>query len=420
MFNKAIIHKYNSIRTENTPFNFRSKFLKDWCAFVKEYVPSNYRQIELLAIQAYSAILAYYNQNNLLFFILDISDSGTGKTTNKNFQLPRLFQPIDEELEKDDKDESKDLLAFLVSNKVSIEGLYLATYKQPKFFVDMGEVGNDLKSGDLRVKELLNTLTDKNAINNTLTRPVYKNAVKLPRQIKNVKFFLFADTNLQQLGNNDSIIKEYLGGLFNRFLIIYTQIPKKEQTFNIDKPTQEQEQGYQANLNLFIQFAKKEVYEIILKNIKGNASYKKLSHKIYSKKTDKDNEYKELYNRIMQNVNALIMFFHYAEQFALYDKKTDRDSFEFNPIPTNETINEAIAFVKPYINLDKLIIELDKSENTKQNIRNKILAYIKKKPNCTIRHILQNRAFRQYNANNIRSILDGFILENSGKIEILA
>ena len=223
--NTLIINNKGLEKNYLTPFCFESKTLREWCKFVKSYNPSNYRQIEIQAVQCFSAIIAYCNQPNLPFFLLDISDSGTGKSRNKKFQFDILFKPIQDELDERFKGSgNKELLAFLMENKATYEGIYETAVNQTKFFTDLGEVGSALKNKDTKMQELLNMLTDKNGTNNTLKRPTYKNAKALPPFVYNAKFYLAADTNLQQLGGDDSVIKEYLGGLFNRFIIV--SIPK--------------------------------------------------------------------------------------------------------------------------------------------------------------------------------------------------
>ncbi|WP_297916837.1 hypothetical protein [uncultured Campylobacter sp.] len=90
--NTLIINNKSLEKNYLTPFCFESKTLREWCEFVKSYNPSNYRQIEIQAVQCFSAIIAYCNQPNLPFFLLDISDSGTGKSRNKKFQFDILFK----------------------------------------------------------------------------------------------------------------------------------------------------------------------------------------------------------------------------------------------------------------------------------------------------------------------------------------
>ncbi|WP_297913611.1 hypothetical protein, partial [uncultured Campylobacter sp.] len=81
--------------------------------------------------------------------------------------------PIQDELDERFKGSgNKELLAFLMENKATYEGIYETAVNQPKFFTDLGEVGNALKNKDTKMQELLNMLTDKNGTNNTLKRPI--------------------------------------------------------------------------------------------------------------------------------------------------------------------------------------------------------------------------------------------------------
>lgn len=86
-----------------TPFGFSSEALERWCKFSFEHVPSNYRQIELVALQTLSAILVFHCDLNINpFWVLDISDSGTGKGTNLRFQK-KLFKSVIDKLKENAK-----------------------------------------------------------------------------------------------------------------------------------------------------------------------------------------------------------------------------------------------------------------------------------------------------------------------------
>lgn len=405
-----------------TPFCFESKTLREWCKFVKSYNPSNYRQIEIQAVQCFSAIIAYCNQPNLPFFLLDISDSGTGKSRNKKFQFDILFKPIQDELDERFKGSgNKELLAFLMENKATYEGIYETAVNQPKFFTDLGEVGSTLKNKDTKMQELLNMLTDKNGTNNTLKRPTYKNAKALPPFVYNAKFYLAADTNLQQLGGNDSVIKEYLGGLFNRFIIVYTKdvFSYENAKFNTNKPSYDEIAKFESKILDLMKFYKKESYEIDTNALKQNENYDKFCRLIHSKKQNKADEFKELYTRVVQNLNAIIQTLHYLKQYEIGIES----NFRFNPKVADNTINEAIKFIEPYANLTLLFSEINGQSDDIQNVRHKMLEYIKaqndKKGGCGIKDVATNRAFRRYRTDDIRAILKDFVIEENGNLTIL-
>ena len=394
-----------SKRSFNQAFNFSSEFMNNLCKFIKEYTPSNYRQIEMMSLVALNAVLSYHGHYNLPLFVLDISESGTGKSKAKNFILPRIFKPIMEQADNTS--------AFHIANKLSAERLYqIVCDNHKRLFVELSEVGSDLSSGDLRIKELLNLLTDKNNAENTLIRPEYKNTKDLPNQVTGVKFTLLADTNLQQLGSNDKIIKQYLGGLFNRFVFIYTQPNKKfdkDTDLNSNnKPNTEQE-TIMANLidsfHIFSQFS--HSVEIDMSRLKDNPKYIELARTLHYKKLNKNNEYKELYNRSIQNVNAVIQMFHYLAEFERFDEPSN---FTLNPTPSNQTINEAIEFITPYLDLKPLFKAINEREDTTYTKRNKVLEYIKSHNKVTYRTILQNlRCVRNFNTNQLQQLLNDFV-----------
>ncbi|MDA3054952.1 MULTISPECIES: hypothetical protein [unclassified Campylobacter] len=408
-----------------TPFAFESSFLNEWCKFVREYNPSNYRQIEIQAVQCMSAIISYCNQPNLPFFLLDISDSGTGKSRNKKFQFDILFDPIKQELDKKFKASNEiELYSFLIEGKITSEGIFTSALNQRVFFANFGEIGTALKNKDPKTQEILTMLTDKNSANNTLTRPVYKNSKgnskkkALPPFLDNVKFYLSADTNLQQLGCDDSVIKEYLGGLFNRFVIVYTKdiLSYENFKFNANKPLNDEISKFQNFIIGFMNFLKLEKYEININAFHNNANYDKFCKETHKKKQDKSNEYKELYSRTTQNLNAIIQTLHYLKQ---YESIKAQRSVEFSPLVDDSTIEEAISFIEPYIDLSLMFDELNGQSDSIQSVRNKMIEYIeqriKKYGNCTMKNIADNRPFKDYKTNDIRQILNDFIIENRDK-----
>lgn len=418
--NRKIIGKNALEKAYITPFIFESEILNSWCKFVKTYNISNYRQIEIQAVQCFSAIIAYCGQPNLPFFLLDLSDSGTGKSSNKRFQFDILFKPIKDELDlKFKNSDNKELLSFLMENKATYEGIYETAINQPKFFVDLGEVGNALKNKDTKTTELLNMLTDKNGTNNILRRPVYKNAKALPPMIENAKFYLSADTNIQQLGGNDSVIKEYLGGLFNRFIINYTKdiLSYENSKFNANRPHSVEIQKFEKFITSFMGFYKQENYEIDINLLKDNSKYDEFCRIIHTKKQNGDDEYKELYNRVVQNLNAIIQTLHYLKQYE-YMQKTNF-KFQFSHKVSDETIHEAIRFILPYIDFTLLFSEINKQANAIGNIRQKMIEYIvnriQSKGSCKIYDIAVHRSFKDYKTDEIRAILKDFITENSDK-----
>lgn len=421
--NTLIINNKGLEKNYLTPFCFESKTLREWCKFVKSYNPSNYRQIEIQAVQCFSAIIAYCNQPNLPFFLLDISDSGTGKSRNKKFQFDILFKPIQDELDERFKGSgNKELLAFLMENKATYEGIYETAVNQTKFFTDLGEVGSALKNKDTKMQELLNMLTDKNGTNNTLKRPTYKNAKALPPFVYNAKFYLAADTNLQQLGGDDSVIKEYLGGLFNRFIIVYTKdiFSYENAKFNTNRPSSDEVTKFESKIVDLMNFYKKESYEIDTNALKQNENYDKFCRLIHSKKQNKADEFKELYTRVVQNLNAIIQTLYYLNQYEIRED----GGFKFNSKVADKTINEAIKFIEPYTNLTLLFSEINGQSEDIQNMRHKMLEYVKmqidKKGSCSIKDIAMNRAFRKYRTDDIRAILKDFVMEEKRNLIILA
>ena len=397
-----------SKRSFNQAFNFSSEFMNSWCKFVKEYTPSNYRQIEMISLVALNAVLSYHGHYNLPLFVLDISESGTGKTKAKNFILSRIFKPIMEQT--DNK------ISFHIANKISAERLYqIVCDNHKRLFVELSEIGNDLSSGDMRIKELLNLLTDKNNADNTLIRPEYKNTKDLPNQVTGVKFTLLADTNLQQLGSNDKIIKQHLGGLFNRFVFIYTQPIKNfnDAQFKLNKPNTEQETKMANLITKFHTFSQFHCnVEIDMSRLNNNPNYLKLNKKVHKEKLNKNNEYKELYNRAIQNVNAVIQMFHYLAEFERFNDLHDNtlQDFVFNPTPNNATINAAIDFIMPYLDLKPLIKAINEYKDTTHTKRLKALEYIKKHPKTTYRNILRNvYSLNNFTTNQLRQLLDDFV-----------
>lgn len=397
-----------SKRSFNQAFNFSSDFMNSWCKFIKEYTPSNYRQIEMMSLVALNAVLSYYGHYNLPLFVLDISESGGGKSRAKNFILPRIFKPIMEQADNTN--------SFHIANKLSAERLYqIVCDNQKRLFVELSEVGSDLSSGDMRIKELLNLLTDKNNADNTLIRPEYKNTKDLPNQVTGVKFTLLADTNLQQLGSNDKIIKQYLGGLFNRFVFIYTTPIRdfNKAQFNLNKPNAEQETKMANLISKFHKFSEFHCsIEIDMSKLNDNPKYLKLNKKVHKEKLNKNNEYKELYNRAMQNVNAVIQMFHYLAEFERFNElhTTTLQDFEFNPTPSNDIINEAIDFIMPYLELEPLFKAINEREDTTYTKRNKVLKYIESHNKVTYRTILQNlRCVKNFNTNQLQQLLNDFV-----------
>lgn len=235
------------------------------------------------------------------------------------------------------------------------------------------------------------------------------------------KFYLAADTNLQQLGGNDSVIKEYLGGLFNRFIIVYTKdvFSYENAKFNTNKLSYDEIAKFESKIVDLMKFYKKESYEIDTNALKQNENYDKFCRLIHSKKQNKADEFKELYTRVVQNLNAIIQTLHYLKQYEIGIES----NFRFNPKVADNTINEAIKFIGPYINLTLLFSEINGQSDDIQNVHYKMLEYIKaqisKKGSCGIKDIAMNRAFRRYRTDDIRAILKDFVIEENGNLTIL-
>lgn len=90
------------------------------------------------------------------------------------------------------------------------------------------------------------------------------------------------------------------------------------------------------------------------------------------KKQNKADEFKELYTRVVQNLNAIIQTLHYLKQYEIGIES----SFRFNPKVVDNTINEAIKFIELYTNLTLLFSEINGQSDDIQNMRHKMLEYI--------------------------------------------
>ena len=101
-------------------------------------------------------------------------------------------------------------------------------------------------------------------------------------------------------------------------------------------------------------------------------------------------------------------FFNQNERFNALHTTTLQD-FEFNPTPNNATIDEAIDFIKPYLELKPLFKAINEREDNTYTKRDKVLKYIKSHNKVKYRDILRNlRCVRNYTTQQLMQLLKEF------------
>ncbi|WP_298787042.1 hypothetical protein [uncultured Campylobacter sp.] len=414
-----------------TPFGFSSEALERWCKFSFEHVPSNYRQIELVALQTLSAILVFHCDLNINpFWVLDISDSGTGKGTNLRFQK-KLFKSVIDKLKENAKfneehknaiKDNKSLLRptlFFGDIKATQEGFYATLTEANVLYFLFGEIADTLKNPAR--SELLNTLTEQHGSISKFTPGIYKNAQNLPPEVSG-KIYIYADTNIQQLGGDDKLVKAFAGGFINRFILIYTKNILKYEDSRYKEASDLELEPYLKWVDDMVDFfmTVRPSPDIDINSVYDDPSFDKFARQIHSSLQDGKLEFKEFYNRQIYNLQAIIQILHCVTEYDRYQGSTQEIwEFEFNNIPSSDTIKEAIRFCGFYFDVKPFLQELDSAAEGIFNLRNELLERIKANPSLTPRDILMSRKYRKYGLTNssLSNILDGFVKPWRGQQE---
>ncbi|VYS84221.1 hypothetical protein [Campylobacter ureolyticus] len=402
----------------STPYKFSSKFLNDFFSFVFKHRKSNFRQIEIKGLHNISALLAFMGQPIMPFYLLDVSDSSTGKSSNNNFQNNIIFEIISSKLEQINKPTENDKdknMRFIIDTKVSIEAIFEVLFEGSKtLYITLPEAAGVLNSANPMYADVINFLTDKHGLS-TLVTPTFKtNMKKMPSEFTDVKLYFYGDTNIQQLGDDSKLIKENLGGIVNRVVFVYTKnlMPYESAlTLPYDNEEAQEFRKYICDLaNFYSCFNEnKNFCKINMNSINDNEIYQSYAKPLFYKQQEEGVEFKELYNRADYNLLAIIQVLHYVKEYECYTQDND---YKFNENVDDETIKEAITFFDYYIqNIQLFINELNKNILDITKARNDILNFIaKQNKEVKIKDIL-HIFHKKYdlNADTVRNILDGYI-----------
>lgn len=367
-------------------FRFSSKSLNDLSDIVYTHCAAHRSQINIKALQNIAFLFNYGGAKIPAFYILDVSPSGTGKTSCITHLRDLLLIPVikkQEEralqditkYEQSSLKESENNLKLKVpklykcihTNDTSKEALLESFETTRTQMIEMGEIGLKLKKQNPVIEFIIEQYGQK-----SLYVPNFKNnRFNQKFHIDNTSIFFIGDTSLQYLGRN-AFFDHLMGGLINRCMIVFE---RSLRNFD-DLPTEYTIGGsYIQKFNSLaiemIEFSSKmENYNI--KPFGQNPYFLEYARTIYDQQKNliENRDYiSYFYNRFVQNSISIIHTMHYIECF---------ENGVLTDIVSDDTIKEGIAFCKNYIDFEDLIMELtgERDDDRDQLIYEKIISII--------------------------------------------
>ncbi|WP_169975315.1 MULTISPECIES: hypothetical protein [unclassified Campylobacter] len=383
-------------------FHFAIKWLNDYTELLREARPSTYPQIELKAIQNFAFLLAHGGFNMNCFYMLDLSDTGTGKGVNFKTQNKLLFEPIkdndrelwqehknriDEQVKNNEisKAEAKTkLIRSIHKDEASVEALAQCFESSKVQMLEVEELGNAIKSD--KKHPLIDFVTKMHATKDFIS-PTYKNGADTKPYINDVSFFFYGDTNLTYLPAKT--LKFHLeGGFLNRCIIVYCKnVLSFEEAQYLEIPANKIEAIQELSREIY-DFAKEQSKENQINDryLKTSEARTEFLKQIRSSIQEYNRAYDETHNennrtlgllneRIDYKLDGIIQTLHLLKEFTRY--KEDKAHFAFNDLVSDETIKEAIAFLNGYLDFEPILNKINKfSIADRIELRERILNYV--------------------------------------------
>lgn len=377
-------------------FDFGIKWLDDLFHLVYSTTAAGYSQIQAMSLFMTSFIFAKANVDITPFYLLDMSKTGGGKTTNYILQKHLLKAIINEcqEMQKeaynsllmaenDEKiDQTKPIYSSFnpIQEKTSSESLY-QTLENPHnrtLLVFFDEIGKRLNSKGADSGALLFTLQNHGIT--TITNTNFKKdnankkeALKKPLEMDNIKLYCYYNSNFEYL-KKDDFLEGLRGGLFNRPLIVCNQTTITKNSFN--DPEKEQ-LDYLENLGTSLyKFAKAINKHKIDKSYKQNKLLFDFRDWCNIRTNDKGNDLKDIYTRMPYNLYAITEVIHYANEFQRWISN-ESESFYFKSTIPTRTLKIALAyFYENFVNQDELINEINTDKKAIKENKNKIINFL--------------------------------------------
>jgi len=422
--NVKILHNdFNNDIISNNPLKrFRfDNFLDDIIELIFNHTNAYYNQIELKALQNIAFLFSFggFNKSfNLGFYAVDLSPSGTGKTTLRKQLQNLLLKPVIDIthdklrafIEENEK-ETPPIIKAIHGNLISNEALYEAFNYIPTQMIEIGELGKAISKDHPILEAIIDLYGTRN-----LTIPTFKNNKNKKSIIENTDLFFYGDTNLEYLG-----IKQFFnhlkGGLLNRALLVYNNNIKpyelEPRTYTIPKPKINQ---YNTLAKDIMDFSKREVEPLREELLRDNVAFDDFSKNIHTKLSEltaKKDPFKELYVRIKQNIKYIIFTLHLIECFE--------KNYYCNEI-SNTAIDKGVEYAKYLISSYDELIEAINEQNiskTEERIINKTKDLLKDKPQCSIRDIYRPLGLKKSLVKSTLSKYDEFKIIDTDKQTII-
>ena len=388
----TFISNYSENNDKNKEKPYKKKvifnnFIDELSDIIYNHTKASYNQIQIKILQNLAFIFSYggFNKENLSFYVLDLSATGTGKSSIRKKLYSLLFKPIFEDLEQRNELQNEKmgkLIKAIHNDIISKEALFECFETIPTQIITIGEMGRALKRDDPIFKEIIELYGSNN-----INLPTFKNNKKHKYFIEDINFFFDGDTNLEYLG-----IKEFYehlkGGLINRCLISFNnQMRDFEDLPPNFKIKREDITIYNQFVKGILEFSKKTNYSPINENFQQNKHYIEFYKKIYNKEKELleyKNPFSNLYIRVIQNLNSIIKTLHLIDCYL--------EGVFINEVKET-TIIKAIEFIDQFIaNYDNLINEIIEykevqNELLEHKIINKIKELLKTQDKANIREI---------------------------------
>ncbi len=377
----------NQYLNPDEPFHFGIEFLDDYIKEINKYSYADCRQIEMTAIQNFAMILNYGGLDDILAFnTLDISPSGSGKSSNHDLQKELILSPMIAELDEKEQNikekESKDY-------KPKVYKCYHnGTSTSPQFFlrcasdtatqmIVFDEFGRALKSSN--AKSIIDFCIE-NWSKNTLTAPSeHKNYLHGRKQNIKCKIFCAMNTTLLYLGK-ETYIHELQGGLLNRPLTYCAkEVIEKD---NVLEMEDELKAKIIKNSSRILEFARTfKDHKIIKNQINSNQITKQFRALIKSYKASYKEKYRDYFIRLEYNYKAILIALHYLSEFDFWSKNS---SYTPSAKISNEIFEKAFLFMLNYIeNFEVIVNSLESKTKQNDDRLEKILVKIKEFQNTS-------------------------------------
>lgn len=371
----------NQYLNPNEVFHFGIEFLDNYIKEINKYSYADCRQIEMKAIQNFAMILNYGGFDDILAFnTLDISPSGSGKSSNHDLQKELILSPMIAELDEKEQN-SKEKGGKDYKPKV-YKCYHNGTSASPQFFlrcasdtatqmIVFDEFGRALKSSN--AKSIIDFCIE-NWSKNTLTAPSeHKNYLHGRKQNIKCKIFCAMNTTLLYLGK-ENYLHELQGGLLNRPLTYCAkEVMEKD---NVLEMEDELKAKIIKNSSRILEFARAfKDHKIIKNQINSNQITKQFKTLIKGYKASYEEIYRDYFIRLEYNYKAILIALHYLSEFDFWSKNS---SCTPSAKISNEIFEKTFLFMLNYIeNFEVIVNVLENKAEQKDDRLEKILAKIK-------------------------------------------